>query len=148
MAVTVTSILASKGDDVATIGPDRSLNDALALLAEYNIGALVVSEDGTTVDGILSERDIVRRLHTIGSGCLDDEVRTAMTREVTTCHGQDTSNQLMAQMTEQRFRHCPVVDDADKLSGIVSIGDVVRVRILELETQAHSLREYVTGSSY
>ncbi len=147
MAVTVSTILASKGADVSTIGPDQTLEDALVLLAEHNIGALVVSEDGGTVDGILSERDIVRRLHTHGRDCLGDPVRAAMTSEVSTCHGGDTSDQLMAKMTERRFRHLPVVD-GDRLAGIVSIGDVVRFRILELETQAQSLREYVTGSSY
>ena len=148
MAVTVSSILASKGNEVATIPPDRSLRDALALLAEHNIGALVVSVDGSAVDGILSERDIVRQLHDRGADSLDDHVSSAMTVDVTTCRGADTSDQLMARMTEQRFRHVPVVDDDHALAGIVSIGDVVRFRILELETQAQSLREYVTGSSY
>lgn len=148
MATTVTTILSSKGADVATIAPDATLGDALALLAEHNIGALVVSTSGLTVDGILSERDIVRSLHHGGMDSLGNEVHRAMTAEVSICRGADTSDQLMATMTEGRFRHLPVVDDDDRLAGIVSIGDVVRVRILELETQAQSLQEYVTGSSY
>ncbi len=148
MAITVSGILASKGSDVATIGPDTTLAEAAAQLAERNIGALVVSTGDRTVDGILSERDIVRRLHSHGEGCLDHHVRDVMTSPVTTCHGPDTADQLMARMTEERFRHLPVVDDEGLLAGIVSIGDVVRSRIDELETQAQSLRDYVTGSSY
>lgn len=148
MSVTVSSILASKGADVATIAPDATLGDALAELAQFNIGALVVSDDGSHVIGILSERDIVRRLDANGRNCLDDPVDAAMTHDVSTCRGDNTSDQLMAEMTDRRFRHMPVVDDDGQLAGIVSIGDVVRFRILELETQAQSLRDYVTGSSY
>ncbi|WP_274388224.1 CBS domain-containing protein [Salsipaludibacter albus] len=148
MAITVSSILAAKGSDVATIGPDATLAEASARLAERNIGALVVSTGDQSVDGILSERDIVRRLDSHGEGCLGHAVRDVMTAPVTTCHGPDTADQLMARMTEERFRHLPVVDDAGLLAGIISIGDVVRSRIDELETQAQSLRDYVTGSSY
>ncbi len=147
MAVTVASMLNQKGTDVLTVGPDEPISAAVELLADNNVGALVVSSDGTGVDGILSERDVVRRLHAAGSGVLDVAVRDVMTTTVKTCKRADTSDQLMARMTASRIRHLPVIEE-DALAGIISIGDVVRFRLEELETAASSLREYITGSSY
>jgi CBS domain-containing protein len=148
MAQTVETILSRKGTEVATIPPAATLGQAAAALAEHNVGALVVSDDGQTVRGILSERDIVRRF------AADDGVATAsvsvaatMTVDVHTATPATTVDELMGVMTTHRIRHVPVVDDG-RLCGIISIGDVVKNRMDELETQAASLRDYVTGSSY
>ena len=147
MAVTVASMLSKKGTDVLTVGPDEPISGAVEVLADNNVGALVVSSDGARVDGILSERDVVRHLHADGVGVLDLPVSDVMTVEVKTCDRADTSDQLMARMTASRVRHLPVVEEG-ALAGIISIGDVVRFRLEELETAASSLREYITGSSY
>lgn len=147
MSTRVSTILDRKGGDVATIAPDATLADAATALAEHGIGALVVSSDGHRIQGILSERDIVRQLARAGADCLQERIETAMTAEVTTCSRATTADELMDTMTSSRIRHVPVVED-DDLVGIVSIGDVVKSRILELETETSSLQEYVTGSSY
>jgi CBS domain-containing protein len=140
----VESILAGKGVDVATITPDASVRDAVAALRDHRVGALVVSTDGRTIDGILSERDIVRRLAEQADGALDLAVADVMTSAVTTCGPKDTIEQLMWLMTSQRFRHVPVVDDGGLLSGIVSIGDVVKYRLGQLESENQALYEYIT----
>ena len=137
-------ILDRKGRDVATIAPDATIRDAVASLSSHGIGALVVSSDGTGVEGILSERDVVRRLSTDGGGVLDRPVRDLMKAAVTTCSSESTTDDLMSMMTEGRFRHVPVVDD-DRLSGIVSIGDVVKVRIEELAHEREQLASYIQG---
>ena len=147
MAVTVASMLTQKGTDVLTVGPNEPISAAVEVLAANNVGALVVSSDGSRVEGILSERDVVRHLQEAGTGVLELPVSEAMTVEVKTCERADTSDQLMARMTASRVRHLPVVDEG-ALAGIISIGDVVRYRLEELETAASSLREYITGSSY
>lgn len=148
MAQTVQTILNRKGGEVVTITPAATLGKAAALMAAHNIGAAVVSEDGETVQGILSERDIVRRF------AEDDGVATAsvsvgatMTGDVHVAGPKTSIDELMETMTNHRIRHVPVLEDG-KLVGIVSIGDVVKNRIDELETQAQSLQEYVTGTSY
>ena len=143
----VSVILERKGSDVATISPDATLADAVTLLAERGVGALVVSTGGGSVDGILSERDIVRRLATDGQDTLRLLVRDAMTAEVRTCTRATTVDELMATMTERRIRHVPVVVDG-RLAGIVSIGDVVKSRMDELEIETEALHDYVTGSGY
>lgn len=148
MAISVSVILERKGGGVVTIEPDATVADAAARLAEHNIGALVVSEDGHTVGGILSERDIVRRLVDAGDRCLQMAVSEVMTADVATCSGGEDTDEVMSIMTNSRFRHMPVVDDDERLVGIVSIGDIVKSRIDELELQTESLREYVTGSAY
>lgn len=145
MTVRVGVILARKGSDVATIRPGATLADAAQALAERNVGALVVSTDGSTVAGILSERDIVRRLAQAGAGALGLTVADVMTSEVTTCGRDATADELMATMTSGRIRHVPILEDG-RLAGIVSIGDVVKSRIDELETQTEALQDYVTGS--
>ena len=147
MAVTVASMLSKKGTDVLTVAPDDPISAAVAVMADNNVGALVVSADGVGVEGMLSERDVVRHLQQHGADVLDRSVRSVMTSEVKVCHREDTSDQLMARMTASRIRHLPVIVD-DGLAGIISIGDVVKYRLEELETAASSLREYITGSSY
>jgi CBS domain-containing protein len=141
----INEVLAGKaGHDVVTVNPDTSVRDLVGMLAEHNIGALVVSSDGSSVDGIVSERDVVRRLHD-DEGVLDAPVSSIMSTEVATCSGNDTVNELMALMTERRFRHVPVVKN-DKLVGIVSIGDVVKSRMSELEFERDQLDSYVQSA--
>ena len=127
--------------DVVTISPDATVRDLIALLAEHNVGALVVSDDGERVTGIVSERDVVRRLHSDG-GVLDRQVSEIMTSDVRTCGGDDKLTDLMQTMTEHRIRHVPVVADG-RLTGIISIGDVVKNRIGELEFERDQLDSYV-----
>jgi CBS domain-containing protein len=140
----VQSILAGKGDDVATIGPDATVREAVALLNERRVGALVVSTDGHRIDGILSERDVVRSMAVHASAVLDQSVADLMTRQVTTCAPKDTIEQLMWLMTDQRIRHVPVADEAGGLAGIVSIGDIVKHRLGQLESENQALYEYIT----
>lgn len=147
MTVRVGVILDRKGGEVVTISPDASIAAATERLRQHNIGALVVSPDGRAVGGILSERDIVRRMADEGAGCLQRSVSEVMTTEVTTCGRDRTADELMALMTHSRIRHVPVVEGGD-LIGIISIGDVVKSRMDELETKAQALEEYVTGSGY
>jgi CBS domain-containing protein len=130
--------------DVVTIRPDATVRDLLANLAEYNVGALVVSEDGVAVAGIVSERDVVRRLRHDES-LLEAQVASIMTTEVETCTLSQTVNELMEIMTVRRFRHLPVVEEG-RLIGIVSIGDVVKHRMSELQFERDQLDSYVHGS--
>jgi CBS domain-containing protein len=138
----VQGILAVKGSDVATVEPGASVRDAVAQLRDRGVGALVVSADGRSIDGIVSERDVVRRLAD-GPEVLDVEVRAVMTADVYTCGPTDTVDALMALMTEHRIRHVPVVDDARHLVGIISIGDVVKQRLGDLEGENRALVEYI-----
>jgi len=140
----VTEVLRRKGRSVITIAPDRSVRELLGLLAEHRIGALVVSDDGVRVDGIVSERDVVRRLQADGDAILDGAVSAIMTVEVRTCGPADQVDELMAVMTEGRFRHLPVLVDG-RLAGIVSIGDVVKHRIAEVQDERDQLTAYITG---
>ncbi len=126
---------------VVTIAPDASVRELVALLAEHNVGALVVSDDGEHVAGIVSERDVVRRLHR-DPGVLEAAVRDIMTSDVRTCAAQDELTDLMQTMTQHRIRHVPVVA-GDRLTGIISIGDVVKNRIRELEFERDQLDSYV-----
>ena len=137
----VAHILASKGRDVATTTPDKTISAAVAELSARRIGALVVMERGRLV-GIVSERDIVRAIGLRGAGILDDPVSSIMTRDVVTCSESDTVNGVMTRMTRRRFRHMPVVERG-KLCGLVSIGDVVKMRIAEAEMEAAAMREYI-----
>jgi CBS domain-containing protein len=147
MARNIDEILERKGRTVHTIAPERSLGDAVALLDEHQIGALVVSGDGTHVDGVISERDVVRMVAAAGASALERTVDESMTRNVATCSATTSIDDVMATMTEQRFRHLPVVVDGE-LAGLISIGDAVKSRIDELEVRAQNLESYVTGSSY
>lgn len=127
--------------DVVTISPQATVRELIALLAEHNVGALVVSSDGTSVDGIVSERDVVRRLHA-DEQVLGAAVGTIMTTQVRTAQPTDLINDLMSLMTEHRIRHIPVVTDG-RLSGIISIGDVVKSRMGELEFERDQLDSFV-----
>jgi CBS domain-containing protein len=141
----VESILRTKGRGVATIGPDETVGAALDQLISRNIGALVVSKDGESVDGIISERDVVHVLADRGTDLLSLKIAEVMTRPVVTCDPADSIEQLMAEMTNRRLRHFPVVQDG-RLCGIVSIGDVVKSRLDEVEYEARSLRSFIAGA--
>lgn len=140
----VADVLRRKGGAVVTIAPDRTVRELLALLAEHRIGAVVVSGDGEHVDGIVSERDVVRRLHTDGDRVLDGDLAAIMTVEVQTCGPEDHIDELMAVMTERRVRHLPVLEEG-RLVGIVSIGDVVKHRITEVQDERDQLNAYIHG---
>jgi CBS domain-containing protein len=140
--MTVMAILSRKGSDVVTIAPAAQLSDAVKLLAERRIGAIVVTGPGDRVAGILSERDIVRMLAERGPAALDEQVGAVMTRNVVTCTGAETMPDIMERMTAHRFRHLPVVEQ-NRLIGIISIGDVVKRRVEEIEGETNALREYI-----
>jgi CBS domain-containing protein len=143
--MTVRAILDSKGHDVLTIRPDSSLRDAVQLLAEHRIGAVVVTDSVGQVAGILSERDVVRVIGKDGPGRLDDAVSTVMTAKVITCNGTETVHEVMELMTGGRFRHIPVVERG-RLVGIISIGDVVKYRVAEMERESQTMREYIMST--
>ena len=140
----VDGILRSKGARVVTIGPDATVAELVAGLRDAGIGAMVVSADGRSVDGIVSERDVVRALAQHGAGIVGRPVSSLMTRDVVTCSPRDSVKQLMTEMTRRRIRHLPVVEDG-ALAGIVSIGDVVKNRLEEMETETNVLREAYIG---
>ena len=140
----ISDVLRSKGSEVITIRPDDTVSRLLALLAEHRIGAVVVSTDGSSVDGIVSERDIVRHLHSSGTGVLDAPVSQIMTSDVTTGSANDNIADLAATMTEMRVRHVPIVDADGRLTAIVSIGDIVKHRLSELQSERDQLRDYIT----
>ena len=140
--MTVKAILSRKGRDVLTIAPTANLSEAVKLLAERRIGAVVVTGPDDRVAGILSERDIVRTLAARGPAALDDNVAAVMTRKVTTCSTSDTISSVMERMTAGKFRHLPVLEQG-RLAGIVSIGDVVKHRLQEMEREQSALRDYI-----
>ena len=141
----VQSIIGGKSPVVATITQTATLRQAIDQLTERRIGALVVSGDGRKIEGIISERDIVRAASTSGPTALDGSVGSVMSTDVVTCSAGDGVDRLMSLMTERRIRHLPVVDERGHLAGIVSIGDVVKARLSELEQENHALSEYITG---
>jgi len=136
----VDGILRTKGAAVVTIRPDATIGDLVRGLRADRIGAMIVSEDGRSILGIISERDVVRGLAERGSRILEAPVADLMTRDVVSCTPRDTVKQVMAEMTRRRVRHLPVVADG-VLCGIVSIGDVVKNRLEEMETETNVLRE-------
>ena len=140
--MTVKAILSRKGNDVVTIEPSATLATAAKLLAERKIGAVMVTGIDNRVAGILSERDIVRALNELGAAMLTERVDRVMTRKVVTCTETETIASIMERMTAGKFRHVPVVDQG-RLVGIVSIGDVVKYRLNEIETESKALREYI-----
>jgi len=141
-AMTVRSILDEKGHDVLTIGPNEKLSEAVRLLAEHRIGALVITNGDRKIVGILSERDIVRVIGKDGAAALDSTVRASMTAKVKICNEHHTVNEVMEIMTNGRFRHLPVEKDG-MLDGIVSIGDVVKRRIQDAEREAEEIKQYI-----
>lgn len=140
----ISEVLRRKGNAVATVAPTSTIDEVVDALARFGVGALVVSADGTTVDGIISERDVVRALAAHGRDVVDRAAADVMTREVVTCSESATIEQLMTEMTERRFRHVPVTEDG-RLVGIVSIGDVVNARVRNLETETRQLTNYISG---
>src|SRR5437660_1849492 len=140
--MTVKTILATKGSNVLAIEPTATLEAAVAMLAKHRVGALLVFGPDRRVIGILSERDIVRALAERGAGVLNEPLSQVMTRNVVTCSESDSVGVLMERMTTGRFRHLPVVEQ-DQVIGIVSIGDVVKHRLQEIEEEAGALRNYI-----
>lgn len=141
----VSELLKSKGDLVVTVHPDTSLEQAAKQLARFHFGVLVASEDGKVVSGILSERDIVAKVAEVGPQGLGIKTRSVMTREVYTCTASDTLDDLMRIMTEHKFRHIPVVDDDGNVCGLVSMTDLVRHRVEELEAETEMLQNMITA---
>jgi CBS domain-containing protein len=140
--MTVKTILATKGSNVLSIEPTASLEAAVAMLAKHRVGALLVLGPDRRVIGILSERDIVRALAERGAGALKEPLAQSMTRKVVTCSQSDTVGALMERMTTGKFRHLPVIEQ-DQLVGIISIGDVVKQRLHEMERESEALRDYI-----
>jgi CBS domain-containing protein len=140
----VRQILNSKGGEVITISPNATLAEAVDMLAARRIGAVVVSADGATARGILSERDVMRELGTRGTACLSDPVDKVMTRAVYSCAPDDSADRVLETMTARRFRHMPVLE-AGKMIGIISIGDVVAARLSELELERSALTGMIMG---
>jgi signal-transduction protein with cAMP-binding, CBS, and nucleotidyltransferase domain len=145
LAMNVETILRNKGSWVATIRPDATVAEAVDMLNRERIGALVVSDDGKGVDGILSERDIVIALGDRDDDLLSRPVGEIMTRTVITCDPADSVGELMAEMTNRRIRHFPVVAGG-RLIGIVSIGDLVKSRLDEVEFEASTMRSFIAGA--
>ncbi len=141
----VYQILKSKADDtVFTVKPDSLVEYAAKILAEKRIGTVVISPDGNTADGILSERDIVRQLATHGASCLTAAVSEYMTTRIQTCTREEEADAILTRMTEGRFRHMPVVEDG-KLIGLITIGDVVKARLSELSMEKSALEGMIMG---
>jgi CBS domain-containing protein len=137
-------ILSTKGFDVIYIDPGAAVRELVALLREHNLGAVVVSPDGVSIAGIVSERDVIRELSN-GAEVLDAPVSSIMTADVHTCVREDSVEALMAAMTERRIRHFPVVNAEGGLTGIVSIGDLVKSQIAQLKFERDQLEGYVSG---
>lgn len=143
--MTAANILKSKGtSDVFTIAPDASVSEAAERLSEKRIGSLVVSQDGQAVEGILSERDIVREIGKRGPNCLNDKVSEMMTRDLVTCERTDRADDLLKKMTKGRFRHMPVVE-AGVMVGIITLGDVVKYRLEEVKMEKEALEGMIMG---
>ncbi len=143
--MTVKSILAAKGRDVVVIAPTDRLAHAVDILARYKIGAVVVCDEARHIKGILSERDVVRALSISQAQALDMPVSEVMTAKVQLCHEHHTVTQVMEIMTRSRFRHMPV-EEGGKLVGIISIGDVVKRRIGDVEREAEDIRSYIASA--
>lgn len=137
-------ILSTKGSEVIHIQPDAPVSDLVGLLREHNLGAVVVSPDGQSIAGIVSERDVIRRLAD-GVEVLQQPVSALMSAQVRRCSPHDSVQSAMSAMTDHRVRHLPVVDDAGRLTGIVSIGDVVKSQISELQFERDQIAGYVSG---
>jgi CBS domain-containing protein len=139
--MTVRAILDTKGHDILSVEPDAQLSAAVKILSERRIGAVLVMNGGH-MEGILSERDIVRVLGVRGAAVLDEPVSAVMTRKVVSCREKDTVSSIMERMTTGKFRHLPVVED-DKVVGLISIGDIVKWRVKEFESEQEALQNYI-----
>lgn len=140
----VSVVLQDKGSEVVTVDPELVLSEVVALLDRHRIGAVVVSSDGRHIEGVLSERDIIRALAADGPSALQRSTSDVMTSEVYTCHPDSNVDALMSVMTDRRVRHVPVLADGE-LAGVVSIGDVVKSRISVLENETQVLHEYIAN---
>ncbi|WP_341365826.1 CBS domain-containing protein [Yoonia sp. BS5-3] len=141
----VSQILKSKEDvGVVSVKPSDTVADAVKLLSQKRIGTVIVSDDGNSLDGILSERDIVRELGKRGASCLTEPVSTMMTAKLSTCSPSDTALDVLEMMTNGRFRHLPVMD-GDKMVGLISIGDAVKSRLAELAMEKDALEGMIMG---
>lgn len=144
--MTVRSIIGRKQlQQIITVKPTDLVRTAAEVLAKHRIGAVIVSRDGEIVDGILSERDIVRALGTAGVGCMTQPVQDLMTAEVIGCHPDDTANSVMEKMSDGRFRHMPVIEN-NRMVGVISIGDVVNARIQEIQRENAALTDMISNS--
>lgn len=141
--MTVASILSTKGHDVITERSGTVLSEICKTLAQHKIGAIVIADDAGHIEGIISERDIVKAVGTEGIGALERPVSEVMTKSVVTCAATDSINAVMAKMNAGRFRHVPVVEDG-KVTGVISIGDVVKFKIAQVEMEAEQMRSYIT----
>lgn len=144
MPIFVREILDLKGRDVVTVGPDMSVGEAATTLHEHKIGAVVITGQDGAILGIFTERDLVRAIATQASAALQAKVGDVMTKNVTRCHVGSSTDDLMELMTGGRFRHLPVEAEG-RLVGIISIGDVVKARIGEIEAEAEHIKSYITG---
>ena len=131
-------------DEIVSISPDRTVSEAANVLSNRRIGSVVVTRDGVSADGILSERDIVREIGKRGPGCLNEQVSEMMTRDPVTCSAQDAADAVLGRMTEGRFRHMPVVEGG-KMIGLITIGDVVKARLEELSMEKDALEGMIMG---
>ncbi|MES0810599.1 CBS domain-containing protein [Roseibium sp. SCPC15] len=141
--MTVAAILSGKGHETITAKSDALLSEIAETLAKNKIGAVVVCAGDNSIQGIVSERDIVRVVGTQGASALSLPVSSVMTKEVVTCAEENSVNEVMARMTQGRFRHMPVVKDG-KLAGVISIGDVVKFKIAQVELEAEQMRSYIS----
>jgi CBS domain-containing protein len=142
--MTVAHILAAKPNEIISLHPSASLHDVSKTLAEHRIGAVLMLNDDASIAGIISERDLVRALAKHGSGAMDFAAETFMTRELITCSPEDTTHGVMEIMTNGRVRHLPVMSKG-KLAGFISIGDIVKRRIAEVENEAEEMKRYISG---
>ena len=142
----IQTILSVKGNEVRTVRPETVIAEAVRRMRAERVGALVASEDGATIVGIISDRGIMNAIADDGIGVMDRQVADVMTKEVFTCQRDDRVASIMGLMTARRIRHIPVVDDEKRLVGIVSIGDVVKHHLDEIQREAADLREYISGS--
>ena len=141
--MTIQSLLTEKGSEVVTISADKTLKQAADALAARNFGSLIVSETGRSVDGILSERDIVRAFASKGAAAMETKVGDVMTREVVTCQRSDRIDRIMGVMSTRKFRHIPVIEDGE-LVGVISMTDIMRRRLQDVEHEATALREFIS----
>lgn len=144
MSITVKNLLDGKGRAVVTVDPEMTLLEVAGILHEKRIGAVVIAGIEGRIAGIFTERDLVRAVAEDGAAVLTNKVKTAMSTTISSCHEENTADELMGMMTAGRFRHVPV-EIAGRLSGIISIGDVVKARMQEVELEAEQMKAYIAG---
>lgn len=142
----VRHILQNKGRDIIGVADSASLGEAARILAQHRVGALIIQDSGGALAGIFSERDLVHAVAEDGPLALSRAIAACMSRQITTCREDDSVEEVMEMMTRGRFRHVPVLDDRQRLAGMISIGDVVKSRIAETTSEANSLRDYISAA--